>query len=689
MRTHTLLTASLFMMSCAVPGGGTVSVEDGDTIVTIEGSDCCGCDDEPCDDDDGGGIVLDIDTDTDTGPAPSTCDDLPEPSLHDVTPQEDCAYDPTPVDIVFSPEVEWEWAPTDADHRFNELMMTPVIGNMTDDNGDGLINDNDIPDVVFTAYDHPNYSATLGALVVLSGDDGTELQYYTQVTFPDGQVDYPSSRSGVALGDINADGTPEMCFTSASNRLICMTAAGDITMSNYAPSGWSTSVFQNTQPSIADMDGDGLAEVAVGRAVYNSDGSLRFVGSGDNGGHLYSNTSFMVDLNMDGTLELVAGSSVYDSSGNTLWDSGADGYSGVADFNLDGAPELTVIHNKAMSIYDAYGTVLATTNFAADCGSGSSCGGPPTLADFDGDGLPEIGVSGALSYTVWDFDYATGTLSKLWQNTTDDISSGSTGSSVFDFEDDGIAEVIFADEERFYVWRGTDGSDQLGSAGLDPELHASGTGIEFPSLADVDNDGSTEIILASNRLWESSGSSDWFGVRSIGSGSGDAWADSRPVWNQHAYHMTHINDDLSVPTSPTTHWTANNTFRAAQNSSIEDVPGAPQSDLFVMESFDWCFDCDATTLEIWFGVGNQGLAASEPTIAAFVADALVFGEVDVPALAPGESTVVGPVSLLIGPWQYISADMELIVDYGGTETECNEDNNNSANMGLTIANECE
>ena len=51
--------------------------------------------------------------------------------------------------------------------------------------------------------------------------------------------------------------------------------------------------------------------------------------------------------------------------------------------------------------------------------------------------------------------------------------------------------------------------------------------------------------------------------------------------------------------------------------------------------------------------------------------------------------MVGPVSLLIGPWQYISADMELIVDYGSTETECNEDNNNSANMGLTIANECE
>ncbi|MBK7761089.1 MAG: hypothetical protein IPI35_32715 [Deltaproteobacteria bacterium] len=45
-------------------------------------------------------------------------------------------------------------------------------------------------------------------------------------------------------------------------------------------------------------------------------------------------------------------------------------------------------------------------------GSGGSYGGPPTVADFDGDGLPEVGGwTGVQTYTV--FDTADG--KKLWE----------------------------------------------------------------------------------------------------------------------------------------------------------------------------------------------------------------------------------------------------------------------------------
>ena len=686
-RLPLLVPTSVLASACGLSSPPSVVVEDGDTIVTV-GSSCCE-DDAPCaddtgeDDDDGWGVVID------TAPPIGACDDFPEPSLYDVELLEECAYDPTPVDIVFAPEVEWEWAPTDGDHPFNEVMMTPVVGNLTDDNGDGLINDNDTPDVVFAAYRNPSYGATYGALVMLSGDDGSELLYQTTITLADGSIDYPSSRAGVALADIDSDGTPEACFTTALNRLICMTAAGSVTLVGSAPSDWSSNTFQGAKLSIADMDGDGSPEIAAGRAVYNADGTLRFVGVGDNGGPAYMGSSFMADLYGDGTMELIAGSTVYDHTGATLWDSGDDGFAGIADFNLDGSAELVVIHNRALSIYDSNGSVLVNQSFAADCGSAAYCGGPPTLADFDGDGLPEIGVSGAYSYTVWDFDFSTGSLTQLWQNATQDASSGATGSSVFDFEDDGIAEVVFADEERFYVWRGTDGSDQLGSAGLDPEQHASGTGLEYPSLADVDNDGSTEIILASNRLWESAGTTDWFGVRSIGSGSGDAWAGSRPVWNQHAYHMANIEDDLSVPSPQDQSWTANNTFRAAQNTSIDDIPGAPQSDLVVMEAFDWCQDCDENTIEIWFGVANQGLEDAAATTASFVNVDGVLMDVDLPALASGASTVVGPVVLPMGAMQSNLNGLELIVDVPDSEDECDETNNSSDRLSITISSECE
>ena len=35
-----------------------------------------------------------------------------------------------------------------------------------------------------------------------------------------------------------------------------------------------------------------------------------------------------------------------------------------------------------------------------------------------------------------------------------------------------------------------------------------------------------------------------------------------PTWNQHSYHITNINDDLSVPVSEPDSWGEHNTYRA-------------------------------------------------------------------------------------------------------------------------------
>jgi hypothetical protein len=39
------------------------------------------------------------------------------------------------------------------------------------------------------------------------------------------------------------------------------------------------------------------------------------------------------------------------------------------------------------------------------------------------------------------------------------------------------------------------------------------------------------------------------------------WADSRPLWNQHNYHVTNINDDWSVPINEQNSWELHNTYR--------------------------------------------------------------------------------------------------------------------------------
>ena len=95
----------------------------------------------------------------------------------------------------------------------------------------------------------------------------------------------------------------------------------------------------------------------------------------------------------------------------------------------------------------------------------------------------------------------------LWQMPVEDFSSARTGSSVFDFEGDGKAEVLYADERHFYVFDGETGSVRMRIA------NGSKTTFEYPLVADIDNDGSAEVVLPSSqtnmgvRVYESASNS--------------------------------------------------------------------------------------------------------------------------------------------------------------------------------------
>src|SRR5690606_3961388 len=114
-------------------------------------------------------------------------------------------------------------------------------------------------------------------------------------------------------------------------------------------------------------------------------------------------------------------------------------------------------------------------------------GGPPTIANFDDDPNPEIAFAGGFAYVIFEHD---GT--RKWYRETVDRSSRQTGSSIFDFEGDGIAEVLYNDERSFRVYRGPDGVT------LDERCSTSGTLREYPIVVDVDNDDHAEVVLMSN-----------------------------------------------------------------------------------------------------------------------------------------------------------------------------------------------
>ncbi|MEL6759744.1 MAG: hypothetical protein AAFP04_05015 [Myxococcota bacterium] len=80
----------------------------------------------------------------------------------------------------------------------------------------------------------------------------------------------------------------------------------------------------------------------------------------------------------------------------------------------------------------------------------------------------------------------------LWMRTSQDISSAATGTSVFDFQGDGKAEVLYGDECFFRVYNGENGNLIFER----PNSHRTAT--EYPLVVDVDGDAQSEILVVSN-----------------------------------------------------------------------------------------------------------------------------------------------------------------------------------------------
>ena len=176
--------------------------------------------------------------------------------------------------------------------------------------------------------------------------------------------------------------------------------------------------------------------------------------------------------------------------------------------------------------------------------NGTQPGGGLAVADFDGDGFPDVGAAGAVGYGVFSgkslMDPAVMNSGvQLWFKTTHDCSSAVTGSSVFDFNGDGKAEVIYSDEYHLWMYDGQTGKNLIPST-----CNTTGTLWEYPLVADVDNDGEADIIVASNAhgITCPDDGSKQSGIRVFGSATG-SWVRTRRVWNEHTYHITNAGED--------------------------------------------------------------------------------------------------------------------------------------------------
>ena len=177
---------------------------------------------------------------------------------------------------------------------------------------------------------------------------------------------------------------------------------------------------------------------------------------------------------------------------------------------------------------------------------------PGTVHDFDGDGEAEFATGSQNNYAVYEIDDSGPSI--LWVASVLDA-SGSAGGTAFDFNGDSIAEAMYADETQLFVYDG-DGNPLLTAP------RQSLTGLEYPVVADIDNDDSAEIVVVSNE-----GIGDAPTVQAIRHEE-DQWIQARRIWNQHAYHVTNIREDGVVPDDNRKYWLELNTFRT--NAQIEN-----------------------------------------------------------------------------------------------------------------------
>ncbi|MEC8424050.1 MAG: VCBS repeat-containing protein, partial [Myxococcota bacterium] len=598
-----------------------------------------------------------VDSDCDGEPEPDVCADPPGGDRFDADPG--CTYTPGPPDawdirVEWStdPAMAWSWSTSE---DATNVMMTPVVGQLTDDNGDGVIDGQDIPDIAFSTF-RGDLWAGQGVLRVVSGDGSGE--HWSLAALVEGSTTHlPHAGSGLAIGDIDADGVPELLTMTYYGHLLALEADGSF--------AWVSSVGGMSpygDPSITDMDGDGLAEVIVGEFILDHDGVLLGTAPSTGGGN------FAADLDGDGRLEHVSGNAVTEMDGTVRWHdtTRSAGWPAVMDWDGDGDGDVLNQHDGVLTVYDENGAVLLDATIAA------SGRGAPCVGDLDADGEPEVAFTTATSVLAVDTD---GTV--LWTADNEDASSGGTPCTTWDFDGDGDFEVLVADEVSLRILDGADGT-----ALLVEDRHASGTLDEQPVPVDVDRDGNTEIVLASNDYYQPG----WVGIHVLGEAR-DEWATTRTTWNQGAFWSGNIDDDMAIPSPMDMPWDLDNGFRSQRSPTTD--PRATQD--FRVEILGVCEDCVEGQVEVWVSPLNAGSlwGPAGVHVSLYVDDGSGQRLVEVQRtpgiLGPGER--LPPMTFDVPLSVYASGEMVAVIDdYGsgmGLHNECDEANN-SARWGVPV-----
>jgi subtilisin family serine protease len=318
---------------------------------------------------------------------------------------------------------------------------------------------------------------------------------------------------GKAVGDIDGDGDYEVIATSDYDNMVHAWHAenGEVVDGNWPVGVGSWSGWIVANPVLADLDGDGVSEIIVALDAESSseDGLYALRGDGTflwQRRYTSQGPMSVADFDGDGDVEItLCGygpglSRVYtfilDHNGQSVvkWRGGSPKGTAIADLDGDGRPELVFCTEEDVEAVRVDGSTLwkAKVSDPLDTAGGISIG------DLDGDGYPEIYISSLVeadefSFTrVYGFDHQGRPLTDAGYPKTVMGYPGSIVPVIGDIDGDGQKElVIAATGEPLVAWK-ADGSTAPGF----PMLSVTGGEESSPTLADLDQDGDLEMMVA-------------------------------------------------------------------------------------------------------------------------------------------------------------------------------------------------